>query len=425
MTQRHIPKGYKQTELGIIPEDWEVKAFMELAVPSVNRINPKVNGGGDFCVELECIPKNGGRLISYIETNKNSSLKGTFDKEDVLFGKLRAYLRKYWFANRSGVCSTEIWVLRVVKQSVFSKFVYYIVQTNKFIELASEAYGTHMPRADWNVIREYRLALPPKPEQKAIARVLSDVDGLIDRLKALIDKKQAMKTATMQQLLTGKTRLPAFQNHPDGTPKSYKQSELGPVPEDWEVKRLGGIGIALIGLTYSPRDISELGKIVLRSSNIQNNRLVFTDNIFVNMDFPERVIVKNNDILICVRNGSRQLIGKCALITKEVEGMAFGAFMSVYRSIYNKFIFHMFQSDCLQKQINENMGATINQITSSGLSNFLIFFPPPPEQTAIATILSDMDHEINALKEQLTKTEKLKQGMMQELLTGKTRLLTV
>ena len=164
---------------------------------------------------------------------------------------------------------------------------------------------------------------------------------------------------------------------------------MGEIPEDWECQKFGDIGQTIIGLTYSPRDVAEYGTLVLRSSNVQNGKLAYQDNVFVNMELPERVIVKEGDILICVRNGSRQLIGKCALIDKKAAGSAFGAFMSVFRTKSSTFLFYQFQSTLIQNQINEIMGATINQITNKDMSGFMISLPRSTlEQDAISTVLS-------------------------------------
>ena len=123
----------------------------------------------------------------------------------------------------------------------------------------------------------------------------------------------------------------------------YKKSEIGQIPHDWDAVPMGEIGQNIIGLTYSPTDVKDYGTLVLRSSNVQDGKLAFDNNVFVDMDLPSRVIVERGDILICVRNGSRQLIGKCALIDERVAGCAFGAFMSIYRSKYAKFVFFQFQ----------------------------------------------------------------------------------
>ena len=99
--------------------------------------------------------------------------------------------------------------------------------------------------------------------------------------------------------------------------KKYKKTEVGIIPNDWDLKTLGEIGEVIVGLTYSPNDVREYGTLVLRSSNIQDNKLVYQNNVFVQMDLPERVIVREGDLLICVRNGSRNLIGKSVLIDKN------------------------------------------------------------------------------------------------------------
>lgn len=206
-------------------------------------------------------------------------------------------------------------------------------------------------------------------------------------------------------------------------PAGYKQTEIGTIPADWDVKRLGDIGECLIGLTYKPSDVSYSGMLVLRSSNIQNDQLAFEDNVYVNVDVPERIKVKKGDILICVRNGSRNLIGKCALLDSRVEGQTFGAFMSVFRTPHYNYIYHQFQSNIIQRQINENIGATINQITNKNLNSFRIAFPNKAEERSIiSTVLSDIDALIEKLERLIEKKKNIKQGAMQALLTGKQRL---
>jgi type I restriction enzyme S subunit len=203
----------------------------------------------------------------------------------------------------------------------------------------------------------------------------------------------------------------------------YKQTEIGVIPVEWEVKRLGEIGDSLIGLTYRPSDVRSHGILVLRSSNVQNDALRFEDNVYVETEIPQRIMVQPDDILICVRNGSRDLIGKSARIDERAKGMTFGAFMAVFRSPNGRFIHFLFQSNILKRQINEHLGATINQITNKSLNSFNIPLPPTSdEQRAIATALSDVDGLLGALDRLIAKKRDLKQAAMQQLLTGQTRL---
>jgi type I restriction enzyme S subunit len=203
----------------------------------------------------------------------------------------------------------------------------------------------------------------------------------------------------------------------------YAVTELGVIPEDWLVAPLGEIGECLIGLTYTPRNVRAHGTLVLRSSNIQDGALAFDDNVYVDADIPERIRVQEGDILVCVRNGSRALIGKCALLDSRVVGQTFGAFMSVFRTPDSNFVFHQFQSDLIKRQISENIGATINQITNANLNSFKSPLPKKrAERAAIAAALTDVDALLNKLGQLITKKRDLKQAAMQQLLTGKTRL---
>jgi type I restriction enzyme S subunit len=203
----------------------------------------------------------------------------------------------------------------------------------------------------------------------------------------------------------------------------YKQTDVGTIPSDWETKALGQIGEALIGLTYKPTDVCDHGTLVLRSSNIQNDALAFDDNVFVDADIPERIRVRNGDVLVCVRNGSRELIGKSTLLDERTRGMTFGAFMAVYRSPIGKLVSYFFQSAILKRQIHEHLGATINQITNKSLSSFRIPFPPSEtERFVIAEALSDVDGLLAGLDSLIAKKRDLKQAAMQQLLTAQRRL---
>jgi type I restriction enzyme S subunit len=203
----------------------------------------------------------------------------------------------------------------------------------------------------------------------------------------------------------------------------YKQTEVGVVPTEWTTKALREIGDTLIGLTYRPDQVRDHGTLVLRSSNIQEGTLRFDDNVYVDADIPERIMVRPGDILICVRNGSRDLIGKTALLDERTAGMTFGAFMAVFRSPSGKFVNYLFQSDILKRQINEHLGATINQITNKSLNSFRVPLPPTEaEQRAIAAALSDVDALLGGLDRLIAKKRDLKQAAMQQLLTGETRL---
>lgn len=205
--------------------------------------------------------------------------------------------------------------------------------------------------------------------------------------------------------------------------EGYKKTEIGLIPLEWECVKLDDIGESIIGLTYKPSDVKNNGKLVLRSCNVYESKLAFTNNVYVDIKVNEKLIVQENDILICVRNGSRNLIGKCAIIDKKTVGQTFGAFMSVFRSDYGRYLFNCFQSNIVKKQISDNMGATINQITNKNLNSFYVPLPKSDaEKQAIATTLSDINGLIISLTKLMDKKKNIKQGAMQELLTGEKRL---
>lgn len=203
----------------------------------------------------------------------------------------------------------------------------------------------------------------------------------------------------------------------------YKQSELGIIPKEWEKKSLDGLGDCIIGLTYDPSEIHSSGTLVLRASNIQHNTLEFNDNVFVNKNIPKRLMIREGDILICVRNGSRSLIGKSVLIENNTKEMSFGAFMSVFRSKHGKFLIHVFQSNLIKKQIQKNLGATINQITNKTLNSLNIPFPnDKKERDEISDALNNIQIFLNNLNKLIKKKRDLKLSIMQKIITGNNRI---
>lgn len=189
--------------------------------------------------------------------------------------------------------------------------------------------------------------------------------------------------------------------------------------EEWETKKLGEIGEIVNGLTYSPNDIAENGVLVLRSSNVQNRSLAFEDNVYVRTDNYNPV--QENDILICVRNGSKNLIGKNALINKENEGVAFGAFMSIYRSSFNTFLFHWFDTNEYKEIVYKNLGATINSINGSDLRKFKVPFPSIEEQKKLASFLSIVDERIQTQNKIIEELKLLKITISMKLFSRQLR----
>ena len=195
-----------QTRLPGFSGEWEAVEFGDIASIRNFKVLPSSMPAGTQCVELESIDQGTGRLLMSVEAAGLSS-KYSFRKGDVLFGRLRAYLRKYWLATFDGVCSTEIWPLIARDERLAGSFLHLLVQSNDFVNAAGVSYGTHMPRTDWSVLKRLPVRIPPFPEQTAIAVILSDMDSELAALEARRDKTRNLKQGMMQELLTGKTRL--------------------------------------------------------------------------------------------------------------------------------------------------------------------------------------------------------------------------
>ena len=266
-----------------------------------------------------------------------------------------------------------------------------------------------------NNLAQVQIKLPPITEQNAIAEVLSDVDGLLNALEALIAKKQAIKQAVMQQLLTGKTRLSGFSGA-------------------WETKRLGEMGHCLRGVSYDPTtDLANYDKDstirLLRANNIQEAVVTLSDVQYVEARrVSEFQVMQPDDILVCMANGSKELVGKAGLFrVRDGYTYTFGAFMGCFRvepSIAEpNFVFYIFQTHGFRNFINLILaGSSINNLKPSDIESAEFQVPDRDEQNAIASVLFDMDAEIAALEQRRDKTRVIKQGMMQQLLTGRVRL---
>ncbi len=422
-----IPAGYKLTEVGVIPGDWEVKTFAELFSfrNGVNADKACYGQGTPFINVLEPITYShlyGHEITGQVTLPEPVTASYAVRHGDVLFNRTSETQEEI------GLAATYLGVDRVV----FGGFVIRGRPNSPCLYPIYSGYSLRAPYIRSQLIPMGQGAIranigqqnlgrvvamvPPLPEQRAIAAALSDVDALLAKLDALVAKKRDLKQAAMQQLLTGQTRLPGFRG-------------------EWEVKRLGDVGECLRGVTYKgdsdlwPHDTART-KRLLRSNNVQNATVVFEDIQFVNCDrVSAHQLLRANDILICMANGSKALVGKAGLFSvSDGYDYTFGAFMGCFRSntaaSSSPFVFYLFQTGRYRNYINNLLaGSSINNLSPGSIESLEFQIPPLPEQTAIATVLSDMDAELTALAARRDKTRALKQGMMQELLTGRIRLV--
>ncbi|MEM5558908.1 restriction endonuclease subunit S [Aliarcobacter cryaerophilus] len=196
-----------------------------------------------------------------------------------------------------------------------------------------------------------------------------------------------------------KLRFPEFLNEPK-----------------WQKIKLNKLGKLVSGLTYSPDDIREDGLLVLRSSNVQDGEIKLEDNVYVRTDIKGANLSKPNDILICVRNGSKALIGKNALIPDNMPLCTHGAFMTVFRAELPKFVFQLFQTKDYERQVNADLGATINSINGNKFIKYEFYVPTnEKEQNKIADCLSSLDSLIITQSQKVEFLKEHKKGLLQNL----------
>jgi type I restriction enzyme, S subunit len=248
---------------------------------------------------------------------------------------------EYWPHN------TSLWVTDF--KSHVPRFVYYLYAS---IGMGQFSSGSGVPTLNRNDVHAFSSAVPISlTEQQKIADCLSSMDELIAAQARKIEALKTHKKGLMQQLfpIEGETqprlRFPEFQD-----------------AGEWEETRLGKLGKLVSGLTYSPDDVRESGLLVLRSSNVQNSEIALDDCVYVDPSIKGANLSQPEDILICVRNGSKALIGKCALIPQGMPLCTPGAFMTVFRAETPSFVFQLFQSDKYQKQVAGDQRKSISEI---------------------------------------------------------------
>jgi len=395
-----IPDGYKRTEAGVLPNGWQVRLLGQVVEfldgqrrPIRSSDRAKISG---------VYPYYGASgIVDYVNDflfDEDLILLGE-DGENILSRNTRLAFKvsgKIWVNNHAHV-------LRPLDGMAID----YLVEYLESLDYEQYNSGTAQPKLNRQACFRIPTAVPPLPEQRAIAAALSDADGLIGALDALIEKKRAIKQAAMQQLLTGKKRLPGFTG-------------------EWETKRLGDhTTLIRNGTTYaaSLRDGVPITRIETISSG-------FVDLSRVGYAKYSKVIenykLQSGDILYSHIN-SIDHIGKVAQVS-DVQELYHGMNLLVIRpgdNTNSKWLFYVLNAEFARNWARSIAKQAVSQasINTKEIKTFPISTPPLPEQRAIAAVLSDMDAEIAALERRREKVKQIKQGMMQQLLTGRIRLV--
>lgn len=433
-------KEYKDSGvkwLGEIPSHWEVLSFRHI-IKTLTDFT--ANGSfGDLAANVKYLDrKDFARLVRLTDlrnnfdeekgvwVNKSSYeylVKSELHGGELLIANVGAYSGLPWIMPKVTFRTTlapNMFMLKL--QDVITEYIYYLLSSSMyFTHLQMVASATAQPKLNKNNIREIIVLLPPLSEQGAIVRYLdsatSEIDKAIAMQQKMIDLLNERKQIIIQNAVT------------KGLDENVEMKEsgvewIGRIPKHWEVVPLKYTGAFGNGLTYSPNEIVDDGVLVIRSSNIQNSKLVFYDNVFVEIT-PQNLMVKKGDIIICSRNGSADLVGKCAIVEENINA-TFGAFMMRYTpNINQKYAFFLFQT-AIRSYKGYFSTSTINQLTKTIIGEMKVPVAGISEQQQIAAYLdSEMqkfDSAITNCQRQITLLQERKQIIINEVVTGKVRV---
>ena len=383
--------GYKQTEVGVIPEEWEVKRLGEVASIATGNTPPTSDASnyGDEFPFVGPVDLGDAKFISKTEkmlSKKGFAMSRRFPKNSILFVSIVSTIGKCGIAPVELTSNQQI--NAIFPSTNFSTDFFYYAVSAAAPRIKAQAGEQAVPIVNKTQFSETAVALPPLPEQRAIATALSDVDALLAALDRLITKKRDLKQAAMQQLLTGQTRLPGFKRQ-------------------WETKRLGDLASISKGAQLHSSQMDDAGNYAHLNGGITPSGYTHKSNTPANT--------------IAISEGGNS----CGFVQFMTEAYWCGGhcYSVIPNAIDNRFLYHALKGK--QPEIMSlRVGSGLPNVQKTALLGFTLPIPTDqPEQTAIATVLSDMDAELATLEQRLVKTRALKQGMMQELLTGRTRLV--
>ena len=373
-----IPPGYKQTEVGVIPNDWEVSTFGDVFdVTAGGDVDPKRSKS--YQDEIHCYPIYSNALTNY-------GLYGYCSYADhpaaTITITARGMVGSANFRDHPYTAIGRVLVLQP-KSEIAGRYFADVI--NSRVKFANESTG--VPQLTAPQISTYRLPVPPLPEQRAIAGALSDVDALLGALDQLIAKKRDLKQAAMQQLLTGQTRLPGFHG-------------------EWAVKRLGEL-----------LDYEQPTKYLVKDSEYSddNDVPVLTAGKTFILGYTNEKNGIYDDLPAIIFDDFTTAI-KYVTFPFKAKSSAMKILKPRDKAINLRLIFEIMQS--IEFKLGDHKRYWISEY-----QHLPIKFPDAKEQTAMAEVLTDMDAELAALEQRRAKTRALKQGMMQELLTGRIRLM--
>lgn len=379
-------------------DDWEQRKFSDIAT----RESSVYTSATDIpSVEYEDVVAEEGRLNKDIRLKETIKSGIIFDGSQVLYGKLRPYLHNWLNPDFKGVAVGDWWVLKPV--SIDKNFLYRLIQTQQFDNIANQSSGSKMPRADWKLISNSEFMTPLlKEEQSKIGGYFNCLDHLITLHQRKCEETKKLKKYMLQKMFPRNGQV-------------VPEIRFSGFTDDWELRKLPEFVSFFNGLTYTPDDVQETGTLVLRSSNVKNGEIVDADNVYVSDEVVTSENVKEGDIIVVVRNGSRALIGKHAQIKASMPNTVIGAFMSGIRSEHSSFVNALLDTSAFENEIAKSMGATINQITGYMFSKMEFMIPSGEEQDKIGAYFKQLDHLITLHQNKCDELKKIKKFMLQNM----------
>ena len=359
----------------------------------------------------------------YISEDKYSVMSGLKVKIDDIIYCLRGSVGKCSI-NKSineGTVASSLMGIRCT--GMHPDYLLYILKSS-IVETQNSLFmnGTCAANLSAENVCGYIVPVPDVHEQIKIANYLSKRCAELDALIAAKEKINTLLKERRQSIIYEAVTKGL---NPDTPMKDSGIEWIGEIPEHWTVKKIKYLGTFRNGLTYSPDNVTneESGTLVLRSSNIQNGNVVFDDNVYVDMDIPEILQVAAGDILICSRNGSRELIGKNAIIPENVKA-SFGAFMMIFRCGDPKYLYYILNSNVFSYYLGTFLTSTVNQLTAANFGNIkVVYCDSAEEREEIVAHLDqkceELDAAVSTNEATIQKLKEYRQSIIYEAVTGK------
>lgn len=291
-------------------------------------------------------------------------------------------------------------------RNIDSSFINPQLRTQKMLEeyKNSSTQGASVVRRNLEIDSFYKIKIfvPTITEQEKIGSFFKQLDNTIALHQRKLDLLKEQKKGYLQKV---------FPKNGAKVPELRFEG----FADDWVQRKLTDITKSYSGLTYKPEDIQESGTFVLRSSNVKNGQLVDADNVHVNSDVVNSKNVEPGDVVVVVRNGSRSLIGKHAIVTDDMPNTVIGAFMSAFRGENGTYVNALLSTENFDREVNKSLGATINQITGKDFSMMKFATPELSEQQEIGSFFAKLDEVIAANQRKLDLLKKQKKGYLQKM----------